>query len=277
MSNPILPQPDKLHSTRNGELAAILYTMGFEPVERMMDPVSGDGVPGGRLGYWRFLPICEGGRYSLAAALAHGTDPHQAAALSTPACPIYREQAYMAAAFHNYRMLIEHLQQGTGLELRPCGYLYLLQRRGGIAPGDTRSGAELAQWQRYGSRNTRLAAALATLGFTLGDISTQPGAWHLAHGAMPRVWAVSERSLDGRHQRSVCIAHWEDDAWCARPGNTDPIAAMADAFFNLAQIRAALKQAIEFKRIQHGGRSVMVRRNASDATWQRAESFLLGR
>lgn len=47
----------------------------------------------------------------------------------------------MAAAFHNYRMLIEHLQQGTGLELSPGGYLYLLQRRVGIAPGDTRSGA----------------------------------------------------------------------------------------------------------------------------------------
>lgn len=142
--------------------------------------------------------------------------------------------------------------------------------------GDTHSDAELERFLDYGSRNTRLATALTTLGFTLGDISTQPGAWHLAHGIMPRVWAVSERSLDGRHERSVCIAHWEDDAWCARPGNTDPIAAMADAFFNFAQIRAALKQAIEYKRIQHGARSVMVRRNASDATWERAERFLLG-
>ena len=59
-------------------------------------------------------------------------------------------------------------------------------------------------------------------------------------------------------------------------GVDPPIAAMADAFFNLAQIRAALKQAIEYKRIQHGARSVMVRRNASDATWERAERFLLG-
>ena len=257
-------------------MAAILYTLGFEPVDKMMDQVSGDGVPGGKLGYWRFLPICEGGRYSLQVALAHGTDPHQAGKAATQLRPVYREQAYMSAAYHNYRLLIEHLQHGTRLTLRPCGYLYLLQRLGYAAGDDTRSGAELTRWQSYGSRNTRLAAALATLGFALSDTAGAQ-TMSLAHGAMPRIWYISARSLDGKHERYDCIRKWEDDAWCSQPGNNDPVAVMADAFFNLQQIRSSLKQADEYKRIRHGDRSVIVRRNASDATWDRAERFLLGR
>lgn len=33
----------------------------------------------------------------------------------------------------------------------------------------------------------------------------------------------------------------------------------------------------ELIRVQHGDRSIMVRRAASDATWQQAEGFLLGK
>lgn len=273
MSKPVLPTPDKLHSTRNCELAAILFTMGFEPVDKP-ESVTGDEVPGGKLGYWRFLPLCAGNRYMLSAALAHGTDPHQAGKAATPLCPVYREQAYMAAAFHNYRLLVESLRYGTTLSLQPCGYLYIFQRAG-RKPADTVSAQELADFEAHGSRQTRLAAALATLGFPLHG-AADAGGVALAHGKSGRVWFIGEASLDGRWQRDERMARWVDDAWCARPGNNDPIAAMADAFWNLDHIRAALKARTEYIRVKNGDRFAMVRRSAGDATWQKAEHFLLG-
>lgn len=274
MSRPVLPDPEKLHSTRNCELAAILYTMGFEPVDNP-EAVTGDEVPGGRAGFCRFLPLCEGGRYVLSAALAHGTDPHQAAKPGTLTAPVYEPQAYMAAAFHNYRMLIEHLKEGQRLTLVPCGYLYLLQRCG-RKPADTATEQELREFMRHGSTNTRFAAAMATLGFPLYTDPAE-GRVALAHGKAGRVWYIGDTSLDGRWKRDERWARWNDTAWCALPENTDPIAAISDAFHNLDGFRKAMQGEGEFIRVQHGDRSIMVRRAASDATWQKAEGFLLGK
>lgn len=274
MSSPVLPKPEQLHSTKNCELAAMLVTMGFEPVDDAMATVTGDGVPGGRLGYWRFLPTCTGGRFLLSAALANGCDPHQAAKHGTPLCPVYTEQAYIAAGFHNYRMLVEQLKYGTALELRPCGVLYLLQRCGTGTPPDTATAAALAEHEAHGSRNTQLAAAMATLGFTLRSASTATPVTALSHGVIPRTWYISETSLDGRWQRDERLARWANDAWCSRPQNNDPIACMADAFFNLNQLRARLQSAAGYARVQHGKKSVLLRTDAGDAAWQKAENFL---
>lgn len=276
MAAPVLPAPDKLYSTRNCELAAILYTMGFEPADSP-ETAAGDGVPCGRLGYWRFLPLCPGNRYALAFALARGADPYQAAAPADPLHPVYQEQAYMAAAFHNSRMLAQGLRRGFALELRPCGFLYLLQPSSprGLENGlaDTSDAAALAEFEACASRNMQLAAAMAALGFALHSANA-PGLLAIGHGKCLRSWSIAPHSIDGRWTRDERLARWADDAWCARPGNTDPIAAMADAFFNLAAIRAALRAKSPFLRVDNGNRSVLLRASASDAAWQRAERFL---
>ncbi len=185
------------------------------------------------------------------------------------ALPIYPEQAYIAAAFHNYRLLVESVTHGTRLRLRPCGGLYVFERMEARGVEEMPGGEELRDLRVNGTRNTELAAALATLGFNPGDTGTR-----IAHEVRGHVWLFAERSTDGRYSLQERMARWADDAWCAQDGNTDPIAAMADAFWNLRHLRRSLRDARVYVQAQNGERTVLVRRDASAETWAKAEAFL---
>ncbi len=71
------------------------------------------------------------------------------------------------------------------------------------------------------------------------------------------------------------MALWNDVAWCSRPDNDSPIAAMSDCMWNLKYIRDSLRGADEFIRVQHGRRSAWIRKDASQSAWDKAEAFLL--
>lgn len=295
--NEVLPKPEKLNGTRSCELAALLVTMGFTPADRQMSIATGQGVPGGSLGYWRFLPEHPAKRYSLRAVIAHGLDAYQATKPNCGALPIYPEQAYIAAAFHNYRLLVESVTHGVRLRLKATAWqarpdlppVYVFERadpslrlaalacsaEAGLPGGD-----ELRVLRVNGTRNTELAAALATLGFNPGD-PPPPGGYgvtstgtRIVHEVRGHVWLFPERSADGRYSLQERMARWADDAWCAQEGNTDPIAAMADAFWNLRHLRRSLRDARVYVQAQNGERTVLVRRDASAETWAKAEAFL---
>lgn len=267
--NEVLPKPEKLNGTRSCELAALLVTMGFTPADRQMSIATGQGIPGGSLGYWRFLPDHPAKRYSLRTVISYGLDPYQAGKVRVNGTPLYPEQAYIAAAFHNYRLLVESVTHGTRLRLRPCGGLYVFEREEARGVAEMPGGDELRELRVNGTRNTELAAALATLGFNPGDTGTR-----IAHEVRGHVWLFPERSTDGRYSLQERMARWADDAWCAQEGNTDPIAAMADAFWNLRHLRRGLRDARVYVQAQNGQRSVLVRRDASAETWAKAEAFL---
>ena len=272
--NEVLPKPERLNGTRSCELAALLVTMGFTPADRQMSIATGQGIPGGSLGYWRFLPEHPAKRYSLRAVIAHGLDAYQASKstkyeLRSTKYEVYPEQAYIAAAFHNYRLLVESVQHGTRLRLVPCGFLFIFERIEAAVAPEMPGADELRAWRANGTRNTELAAALATLGFEPGSTGTR-----IAHEVRGHVWLFPERSADGRYSLQERMARWADDAWCAQDGNTDPIAAMADAFWNLRHLRRSLRDARVYVQAQNGERSVLVRRDASAETWAKAERFL---
>ncbi|MBR5887303.1 MAG: hypothetical protein IKZ07_03745 [Akkermansia sp.] len=275
--NEVLPKPEKLNGTRSCELAALLVTMGFTPADRQMSIATGQGVPGGSLGYWRFLPEHPAKRYSLRAVIAHGLDAYQAAKPNCGALPIYPEQAYIAAAFHNYRLMVESVTHGTRLRLTATAWqarpdfapVYVFERVEARGVAELPGAEELRQFRANGTRNTELAAALATLGFTPGDTGKR-----IAHEVRGHVWLFPERSADGRYSLQERMARWADDAWCAQEGNTDPIAAMADAFWNLRHLRRSLRDARVYVQAQNGDRTVLVRRDASAETWAKAEAFL---
>lgn len=267
--NEVLPKPERLNGTRSCELAALLVTMGFTPADRQMSIATGTGVPGGSLGYWRFMPEHPAKRYSLRAVLSRGLDPYQASKAAARQLPVYPEQAYIAAAFHNYRLLVESVQHGTRLRLVPCGFLFVFERIEAAAAPEMPGADELRAWRANGTRNTELAAALSTLGFEPGSVGTR-----IAHEVRGHVWLFPERSADGRYSLQERMARWADDAWCAQEGNTDPIAAMADAFWNLRHLRRGLRDARVYVQAQNGQRSVLVRRDASADTWAKAEAFL---
>lgn len=267
----ILPRPEKLNSTRSCELAALLLTLNFTPVDNQMTIATGDGIPGGRLGYWRFLPKHPQGKFSLEAVIHHGLDARQAARLGKETMPpVYPEQAVIAAAYHNYRLLVESVTHGTRLMLEPCGPFYIYRRIEARAAAEMPAPDELKRMTAHGTRNTELAAALSTLGFS----PTSPFGTAVAHELTGAVWHFSAVSLDGRYQLQERMAKWLDDAWCGQDDNNDPIACMADAFYNLRQLRRGLKNAQVFVRVQNAGRSVLVRRDASAETWRKAEQFL---
>lgn len=263
----VLPKPEKLNGTRSCELAALLVTMGFTPADQQMSVATGQGVPGGSLGYWRFLPDHPARRYSLRTVIACGLDPYQASRSTN--YEVYPEQAYIAAAFHNYRLLVESVTHETRLRLRTCGGLYVFEREEARGVAEMPGSDELRQLRVNGTRNTELAAALATLGFEPGSTGTR-----IAHEARGHVWLFPERSMDGRWSLQERMARWADDAWCAQEGNTDPIAAMADAFWNLRHLRRSLRDARVYVQAQNGDRTVLVRRDASAETWAKAEAFL---
>lgn len=289
----VLPKPEKLNGTRSCELAALLVTMGFTPADQQMSIATGQGVPGGSLGYWRFLPDHPARRYSLRAVIGCGLDPYQASrSTKYPSSPIgyaeagevrgtkgevYPEQAYIAAAFHNYRLLVESVTHGTRLRLKATAWqarpdlapVYVFEREEARGVAEMPAADELRQLRVNGTRNTELAAALATLGFEPGTTGTR-----IAHEARGHVWLFPERSLDGRYSLQERMARWADDAWCAQEGNTDPIAAMADAFWNLRHLRRSLRDARVYVQAQNGDRTVLVRRDASAETWAKAEAFL---
>lgn len=279
--NEVLPRPEKLNGTRSCELAALLVTMGFTPADNQMSVATGTGVPGGTLGYWRFLPAHPAQRYVLRAVLSRGLDPYQASKLPARQLPVYPEQAYIAAAFHNFRMLVESVVHGTRLRLVACawqacpelqaryGPVHVFERVEAQAAPEMPGADALRAWRAAGTRNTELAAALATLGFEPGNVGTR-----VAHEARGHVWLFPAISMGGHWQLAERMARWADDAWCAQDGNTDPIAAMADGFWNLRHLRRSLKDARVYVQAQNGQRTVLVRRDASAKTWQRAEDFL---
>lgn len=272
--NAVLPKPELLNGTRSCELAALLVTLGFTPADRQMSIATGTGIPGGSVGCWRFLPEHPARRYSLKAVISRGLDAYQAGkstkyevrSMKYEVCP---EQAYIAAAFHNYRLLVESVQHGTRLRLVPCGFLSVFERIEAAAAPEMPGADELRAWRANGTRNTELAAALATLGFEPGSTGTR-----IAHEVRGHVWLFPERSVDGRYSLQERMARWADDAWCSQEGNTDPIACMADAFWNLRHLRRGLRNAQVFIRAQNGQRSVLVRRDAGEQVWRQAEAFL---
>jgi hypothetical protein len=175
-------------------------------------------------------------------------------------------------------MLVESVTNGTRLRLKATAWqarpdlplVYVFERVEARGVAEMPGGDELRVLRANGTRNTELAAALATLGFEPGSTGTR-----VAHELRGHVWLFPERSADGRWQLQERMARWADDAWCARPGNADPIACMADGFWNLRHLRRSLKDARVYVQAQNGKRTVLLRRDASEATWARAESFLI--
>ncbi len=273
----VLPNPERLDGTKSCELAAILVTLGFTPVDKQLTVASGDGIPGGRLGYWRFLPLHPQRRYDLRAVLSHGVAPYQAAKQDNAGQPAYREQAYMAAAMHNYRMLIEQVRHGTRLELTPCGYLYLLRRVEAQGVPEMAGKTEVRGMMAAGTRRTELAAGLATLGFEPMAVrqGAGGGVGTLAHECGGIIWMFPAASLRlGEASLGECMARWADDTWSSREDNAAPIACMADAFWNLRHLRKSVAEARQLVRVQNGGRSVLLASNAPQAAWDRAAKFL---
>ena len=276
MANEVLPKPERLNSTKSCEMAALLVTLGFEPADRQMSVATGQGLPGGRLGYWRFLPEHPQGRYDLRVVLKNGLDVGQSRAAIYGGRVVYREQAVIAAAFHNYRMLVENVLHGVRLEAVPMGGVWVLRQREGAGMETEPSKGELAAFFEHGTRNTELAAALVTLGFIPAgmDGATVAGAASVQHEVRGKIWVFPERSADGMWNLTERMARWQDDVWSAQPMNSDPLACCADAFWNLRTLRRGLKEAEVYVRATNGRRSVLVRRDASDAVWGAAERFL---
>lgn len=275
MSKQVLPRPEKLNGTRSCEMAALLVTLGFEPVDGSMSVAMGQGVPGGRLGYWRFLPAHPRGVYSLGRVLKHGLDVLQCGKAVYKGAPVYREQAIIVAAYHNYRMLVEQALHGTALRAECCGTVWLLQRVEARGVPEMASVDEVRQFNAMGTRNTELAATLVTLGFIPCNMGGEfVGGQRVTHEVRGRVWVFTERSADGQWTLQERMARWADDAWSAREENVDPLACCADAFWNLRHLRKGLKDAQVFIRAQNGRRHILVRKDASAHVWAAAEKFL---
>ncbi len=260
----VLPSPEDLRGTSSCELAAMLLTMGFEMVDGLAT-CRGDGLPGGRRGYFRFLPRCWGKRFDLKKALARGLNPRQPAGT----------QAIIAAAFHNYRLLIESVQHGTRLALDEYEERYLFRRvEAEAVPQVLRSEADVEVFRAHGSDNTMLVASLATIGFEPYNAGGEERVG-IAHGKVMRTWYLPARSRDGRYDLNESMARWQDDAWCANPANDDPRAVCADAFWNLNFVRLGVKNAADYVQVKNGNRTVVVRADAPEAVWRGAQEFLL--
>ncbi len=275
MGDEVLPRPEKLNGTRSCEMAALLVTLGFEPADNSMAVATGHGIPGGRLGYWRFLPVHPRGVYDLKRVVAHGLDVAACGLAVYKGVPVYREQAVIVAAFHNYRMLVENVLNGTRLRAECCGNVWLLRRVEAAGVPELASRDEVRAFHAMGTRNTELAAALITLGFVPGEFGGGGVAARVQHEARGKVWVFPERSADGLWQLQERMARWQDDVWSARPENTDPLACCADAFWNLRHLRRGLKEAQVFIRAENGRRHVLVRRDAPESVWAQAEKFLI--
>lgn len=259
-------KPEDLRATRNCELAALLLTLGFEQVDNRMQVLSGDGVPG-RRGVWRFLPALRSCKYVIQKVVGDGLNPRLAEDLRA-----YPEQAWIAAGYHNYRLLVESVMRGSRLRRVKCGYVWLLLRAEGCAQ-DLRASDVADEAFVYGcSANTELVAGLATLGF---DVLSGGHERRIEHGRMAHAWCLPPVSADGAYRLDEVMARWDDAAWCARPENNHPVACLSDAFFNLRRLRAELRESDEYVRVSSGRRTVVVRRGASREFVRQAERFLL--
>lgn len=89
-----------------------------------------------------------------------------------------------------------------------------------------------------------------------------------------RTWYLPATSADGQWQREQVMALWNDVAWCARPDNDSPIAAMSDCMWNLKYIRDSLRGSASYIRAQNGGKTAFICADASQAVWDKAEKFL---
>lgn len=285
MSKEVLPQPERLDGTRSCEMAALLATLGFEPVDRQMAIVTGDGVPGGRLGYWRFLPQHPRGRFALRVVLAQGLDVYAMQRTPRPDFPAApAEQVYIAAVFHNMRLLTEQVTRGTRLRLRALAFpaqglpaVYVFERVEARGVEEMADAATVREVMRAGTRRTELAAALATLGFEPCSAPAGEHGGRIEHEGGGVLWLFPQRSADGRWELQERMAHWADDAWCAREENNDPIACMADACWNLRHLRKTVRAAQRLVRVKNGDRTVLLSAAASDREWKRASDFLKGK
>ncbi len=270
MSSSVLPSADPLRSTRNSELAAVLLSLGFAPVERSMTLASGHGVRGGETSFWRFVQQHPRRSYAMNAVLHYGTRADLAAVLPAAGLPVYAEQAYMTAALHNRRMLVEHAMHGTPLRLEPCGYLSLLQRTGNRAMPEQLAPAALAAFRACSVPSNDLAAALATLGFD----PFAGGSQTIAHSPTGTCWHFAENapgySLTATEVANMCSSR----EWVAQPENIHPIACMSAVLANLAYCRRAQQEARSYVRAEANGRVAWLRKDAADATWLQAEKFL---
>ncbi len=264
-------------------MAALLVTMGFVSVDPVMTVVQGDGIPGGRAGYWRFLPEHPAKKYSLAMVIRHGLNACQAsplpALMQSQGIVVYPEQAYIAAAFHNKRLLVESIFNGTRLKLDRVGYLYVFRRVGAEAIPELPGEGVARELMTASTRRTEMVAALATLGFEPAPLRQAPAtsATMVTHEGGSVTWMLPEISKDGRWQLAERMSRYDDASWCARADNTDPIACISDAFWNLNQIRRTRCDERTLIRVQNGNRSILLPQNAPDAMKKRAADFLKGK
>ncbi len=270
MSASVLPSADPLRSTRNSELAAVLLSLGFSPVESSMTIAGGHGVRGGEQSFWRFVQQHPRRTYAMGAVLHYGTRADLAAVLPAAGLPVYTEQAYMCAALHNRRMLVEHAMHGTRMRLEPCGYLYLLQRTGTRAAAEQLDPVALAAFRACSVPSNDMAAALATLGFD----PFAGGAQTIAHSPTGTAWHFPDTAPGCTLTASEVSNLFSCRSWAAQPDNTHPIACMAAVLANLAYCRAALQDARTYVRASANGRVAWLRKDAADSTWLQAEQFL---
>ena len=294
MESKVLPRPEQLNGTKDCELAALLATLGFTPADEQMSVALGDGVPGGRLGYWRFLPEHPLRHYDLKRVLQYGTGAWQ-----WP--DSYRCAAAVTAAFHNRRLLVESVTQGTrlrlvsvaawherhGRRLRPGdaavgsalpGELYVLERveaRGvGVLPGS----GELAALRGANTYNTELVGAMAALGFMpaleCGEEACVCSGERVVHGSSGRQWYLPERNVTGCVELREVMAKYRSDEWCERAAYDDMVARMADGFYNLRWLRERLGAAKTYLQVKNGERVVVLTKGASARLWEHAERFL---
>jgi hypothetical protein len=264
----VLPPADPLSSTRNCELAAILLSLGFAPVERSMTIASGIGIA--EQGYWRFVQLHPTRAYLMHAVLRHGTRADLAAVRPAAGLPVYAEQAYMCAALHNRRMLVEHAMHGTPLRLEPCGYLHILQRTGTRSMPDHLAPAALAAFRACSVPSNDLAATLATLGFD----PFAGGSQTISHNPTGTTWHFAPTAPGSSLTLAEVANLFHDHAWCGRPDNQHPVACCAAVLANLAHCRRAIHHSTHYVRAAANGRVAWLRRNAAEETWQQAEKFL---
>lgn len=97
----------------------------------------------------------------------------------------------------------------------------------------------------------------------------------VAHGRRMRTWYLPAVSEDGRWQREQVMALWNDVAWCSRPDNESPVAAMSDCMWNLKYIRDSLRGSAAYVRAQNGDKTAFIRADVALTVWDKAEAFLL--
>lgn len=261
---------EDLSSTHNCELAALLVTLGFRQADDSMQVLTGDLVAGGRCGVWRFLPALAGFRYNIKQVIRDGVNPRLA---ESPKA--YIEQAYIAAGYHNYRQVVESVMTGCRLSMVPCGYLHLLLRDESRAYNGVVQTADAA-FAGACTINAELVAALATLGFRPERQLVGAHGPGIAHGRAAQRWQMPPVSVDGVYRLDEVMARYGDDAWCARPGNNHPVACLADAFYNLRELRAELDDSRTLVQIAPSrGRLAIIPQHASPAVIRQAERFIL--